>query len=354
MDFQLSEEQVAIQDAIRGTLASTLPSERLHALVDDDEGPEIDRESWDALMALGVGGLHLPEDYGGAGLGLLDAAIACEVAGECAATGPLADHLVTGLAIATGVSDELKSAWLPKIASGEVVATLAWSGDWLPETWTLTESNASISGEAGFVTGAGQANVMLAGLYGGELALVEPGDGVSVQRLKSSDRTRRQSAITFENAPAAMLDSDVGRIFDAALVLQASDALGGAQKTLDMTVAYAREREQFGQPIGKFQALKHQLAQIALEVEPARALVWYAAYAWDENLDDARKAAAIANAHLTETFNRTIRAAVAAHGGIGYTWEYDLSFWVKRAFYDRAVLGSPAAHRARAADLSDW
>ncbi|WP_302480123.1 acyl-CoA dehydrogenase family protein, partial [Sphingomonas bacterium] len=122
----------------------------------------------------------------------------------------------------------------------------------------------------------------------------------------------------------------------------------------DMAVAYAKEREQFGQPIGRFQALKHQLATMALEVEPARALVWYAAYAWDVALPDARRVAAIAKAHLADCFTSVTRAAVVAHGGIGYTWEYDLSIWVRRAFFDRAFLGSPAVHRARAAASANW
>ena len=118
--------------------------------------------------------------------------------------------------------------------------------------------------------------------------------------------------------------------------------------------ANAATREQFGQPIGKFQGLKHQLAQMALEVEPARALVWYAAYAWDAGLADAPRAAAMAKAHLCEVYTRTTRAAIAAHGGIGYTWEYGLNYWFRRSIYNRAWLGSPAQHRARAADLAGW
>ena len=137
-------------------------------------------------------------------------------------------------------------------------------------------------------------------------------------------------------------------------MLVAADALGGAQKVTDMSVAYAKEREQFGQPIGRFQALKHQLAHMALDAEPARALVWYAAYAWDADLPDAPRAAAIAKAHLCDVFVRVARAAVAAHGGIGYTWEYGLNYWFRRAAFDRAWLGSPSEHRARAADLAGW
>ena len=121
-----------------------------------------------------------------------------------------------------------------------------------------------------------------------------------------------------------------------------------------MSVEYAKQREQFGQPIGQFQALKHQLTQMALDVEPARAQLWYAAYAHDADLDDAPRAAAMAKAHLCDVYVRTARAAVAAHGGIGYTWEYGLNYWFRRAAFDRAWLGSPSEHRARAADLAGW
>jgi alkylation response protein AidB-like acyl-CoA dehydrogenase len=141
---------------------------------------------------------------------------------------------------------------------------------------------------------------------------------------------------------------------DAALVLIAADALGGAQHCTDLSVSYAKERTQFGQPIGRFQALKHQLAHMALDVEPARALMWYAAYAWDSGLPDAPRAAAMAKAHLCEVFTRSTRAAIAAHGGIGYTWEYGLNYWVRRSVYDRAWLGSPAVQRAKAAELAGW
>jgi alkylation response protein AidB-like acyl-CoA dehydrogenase len=352
MRFHLSEEQGAIQDAIRGTLADSLPSEKLHKLIDGEA--EFDRESWDALMALGLGGLMLPEQFGGSGLGLLDAALSAEVGGEGAVSGPLIGQIATGLAIAESDDDDAKSAWLPKLATGDAVATLAFGRDWLPESWDVSAVGNRVSGSVRFVQAATTADVYLVGLAGGKLALVEAGEHVEVQPLESFDRTRRQSTVIFNSAPATLLSADSGRIFDVALILAAADALGGAQKALDMTVAYAKEREQFGQPIGQFQALKHQIAQMALEVEPARALVWYAAYAFDKGLDDARRAAAIANAHLSDRFVSIGRAAVAAHGGIGYTWEYDLSIWFRRSIYSRAYLGGPAVHRERAAQLANW
>jgi len=352
MHFQLSEEQIAIQDALRGTLANVLPSSRLHEFIDGDS--EFDQPSWQALMDLGFGGLILPEKYGGSDLALLDAAIAMEVAGEAGAPGPLLAQILAGLAISACDDEDLREQWLPGIATGERRAALAFGKEWLPESWDVTEANGRISGTVRFVQSGGECDLYLVGLSGGRLAVVEYSDSVAVERVASEDRTRRQSTLTFASEPATILSTDANRIFDAALVLAAAEALGGAQKITDMSVAYAKERDQFGQPIGQFQALKHQLAQMALEVEPARALVWYAAYAFDEALEDAPRAAAIAKAHLADRFTSIGRAGVAAHGGIGYTWEYDLSIWYRRSLYNRAFLGSPAIHRERAAKMAGW
>lgn len=346
MLFHLTEEQIAIQDALRGTLADVLTSERLHALVDGDE--DMDRASWQALMDLGVGGLAIPEEFGGSGLDLIDAALAVEVAGESGASGPLIGHIATTLALAGS-----GNSWIEKLADGTAIATFAWNGA-SPDDWDLATDGRTVTGTARFVQSASSADVFLVGLEGGSLGLVSSGDHVSVAPIRSSDRSRRQAAVSFDAAPLQRIDADPWRIFDAALVLAAADALGGAQRCLDMSVAYAKDREQFGQPIGQFQALKHQLAQMALEVEPARASVWYAAHAWDENFPDSRRITALTVAHLKERFTRVARDAVAAHGGIGYTWEYDLSIWFRRSLFSRAFLGLPASHRARAASLSGW
>ncbi len=328
MHFHLTEEQKAIQEAVRGTLADSWPIERIHAFADGDA--DFDRASWDALMALGLGGILLPDS----GMGLLDAALACEVAGEAAAAGPLIGQL---LAVAAAAASG--RANLDALASGEAVATL-------------------VHGGSAFVPCARAADIFLVVDRAAGVRLVPAGDGVTIEAVRASDRTRPVSKVAFAEGAGEMLfaaaDPITARLADAALVLCAADALGGAQKVTDMSVAYAKEREQFGQPVGRFQALKHQLAHMALDVEPARALLWYAAYAWDAELPDAPRAAAMAKAHLCDVYVRATRAAVAAHGGIGYTWEYGLNYWFRRALFDRAWLGSPSEHRARAADLASW
>ena len=330
MHFHLSEEQVAIQDAVRGTLADHWPLERLHAFADGDS--DFDRDSWDAVMALGLGGMLVP----GSGMGLLEAALVCEVAGEIAAPGPLIGQLLAVAAVGRARGDA--GGDLDALASGAKVATLVGAG-------------------SAFVPCARAADLFLVVDRDRGIRLVAAADA-KIEPVKASDRSRPVSKVDISVGAGELLFAPVhpmtGRLADAALVLVAADALGGAQKVTDMSVAYAKEREQFGQPIGRFQGLKHQLAHMALDVEPSRALVWYAAYAWDTELPDAPRAAAMAKAHLCDVYVRATRTAVAAHGGIGYTWEYGLHYWFRRAAFDRAWLGSPAEHRARAANLADW
>ncbi|MCK9541257.1 MAG: acyl-CoA/acyl-ACP dehydrogenase [Novosphingobium sp.] len=332
MRFHLSEEQVAIQDAIRGTLADNWPMERLHKFA--DSGEDFDPQTWQALAQLGLFGILAPDS----GMGLLDAALVSEMAGEAAAPGPLIGQMIAVAAIAASSSESAK-AFLDGLVSGENVATLAIESD--------------------LVQSARAAGLFLADDGAGGLRLIEAGEGVSIEEQTATDRSRPVSRVTFgagvkSHALFAPGDPMVARLRDAALVLIAADALGGAQHCTDVSVAYAKERTQFGQPIGRFQGLKHQLAHMALDVEPARALAWYAAYAWDAELPDAPRAAAMAKAHLCEVYTRSTRAAIAAHGGIGYTWEYGLNYWFRRSVYDRAWLGSPAVQRAKAAELAGW
>ena len=332
MRFHLSEEQAAIQEAVRGTLADSWPMERLHRFA--DSGDDFDPQSWAALMALGLAGILLPDS----GMGLLDAALVSEVAGELAAPGPLIAQLLAVAAVSRSSNDVTK-AHLDGLVAGTTVAALAL-------------------GDSSYVQSARAAQLFLVGDRHSGLALVEAGEDVTIEPVQPTDCSRPVSRVSFDGAKRHELfasgDPMVARLCDAALVLIAADALGGALHCTEISVAYAKVREQFGQPIGRFQGLKHQLAHMALDAEPARALVWYAAYAHDADLPDAPRAAAMAKAHLCDVYVRSTRAAVAAHGGIGYTWEYGLNYWFRRAAFNRAWLGSPTEHRARAADLAGW
>lgn len=352
MKFHLSPEQDALQDTIARTIGRVCSPRRRREFL--DSGSDHDGTLWRALMDAGLGGLLIPEKWGGTGLGLETAALALEVVGKAGAPGPYLGHLLAGWAVAQSENEDLQSDWLPKLATGEVIGAIALDG-WLPSPSRLSMSDGRLNGEIRLVPGAGLADVLVVGTPE-RLAFLTRGRGVTTTPVEGSDLTRRCWHLALDATPAAIVENGdtAARLFDAALVLIAADALGGAEQCLEMSVSHALQRKQFGQLIGQFQAIKHQLANMALDVEPARALVWYAAYAWDLGLPDARRAAAHAKAHLTDRFVSVSRAAVQIHGGIGYTWEHDLHLWFRRALFDCAYLGTPSIHWQRVAEIAGW
>jgi len=326
-------------------------------IIDGDTGHDTDL--WRDICALGLAGVVIDEDDGGAGMGMLDLAVCAEALGYGAAPGPFLPHALAAIAIQKGGTPAQKKKWLPAMASGEAIGAVALfdpEGGWEPGEWTLGAGD-KLSGVMANTPCASVADVLVVGVKGGRLALVETGaDGIEVQPLSATDRLRRLDDIKFTETPCEPLgDEDTVRaVMMAGRVLIAADAVGGAARCLDMAVAYAKEREQFGRKIGSFQALKHQLAEMALAVEPGRALYWYAAYALDVADDDAERLGVIAKAHITDRYVEVARAATQAHGGIGYTWEYPLHIWLKRALFDRVFLGSPSQMRRKAVEIAGW
>jgi alkylation response protein AidB-like acyl-CoA dehydrogenase len=359
MDFGLSEEQELLQATVRQFLANECPPAKLR---EHFESPE-DRsaELWGRMAELGLAGLTVPEAHGGAGLGLLELALVAEQLGYGAAPGPFLGHSLACLALALGGSPEQQRRWLPRLATGDVLGTIALAepgAGWQPGAWRLAAAGGRVSGVKDFVLAAERADVVVLGVAGGGFALLERGaGGVKAETLEIADRTRRAARLVLDGAPCEALPGGAAaapRVRDAALVLLAADALGGAARCVEKSVEYAKTREQFGVTIGHFQALKHQLANMSLEVEPSRALVWFAAHAFDQLPAEAERAAALAKAHLTDVYMQVARDAVEAHGGIGFTWECDVQIWFKRALFDRAFCGTPAEHRERAARLAGW
>ena len=355
MRFHPDSDQLAIQDSLLGVVDDALPRDALMSFIDSERDHH--DESWSAIMQLGLGGLLVPEQHGGVGLGLFEACQSMETLGYKAVPGSFIGQFLLGL-LSSQISNAEIDFDLLNLISGNDVATFAFGGDGTPKCWNVEFSNGTLNGEVSFVPFAETSQLILVGTRGGGLALVTSREGVSSRKLPVTDRTRSLSSVTFENTPAFEIcpanDDLAWRIFDAALILLAADALGGAQYCVDTSVNYSKEREQFGQLIGQFQAMKHQLATMAMGVESARAMVWYAAYAWDQGLEDSRRVAALTKAHLCDRGVETARAAVAAHGGIGYTWEYGLNIWLRRSLSNAALLGNPSFHRARAADLAGW
>jgi len=358
VNFALTPEQSQLQEGLHRILGEVCPPRALHKAFD---GNGRDPALWEKLVEFGLAGLVVPAEAGGSNLRMIDLALAAEILGYHAAPVPFLGHALGTLALVGSGNHALQQQWLPKLADGSVTASVALdeAGErWLPSQWQCALAEGKLSGSKVFVPGGVEADLLVVGIAGGGLAVVEASAGaIEVQSQDGIDRTRPVATVTLQGAPAQLLSADAaagGRLLDAALVLLAADAFGGARRVLDMAVGYAGEREQFGVKIGSFQALRHQLANMATAIEPSRGLYWYAAYAWDHIAEEASACAALAKAHLTDCYLQAARDAVEAHGGIGYTWEYDVHIWLKRAMFDSAWGGAPRVHRERYAQLQGW
>jgi len=360
MDFGLSEEQELLQETVRGFAEAEFPADRMRQLFDEASGFE--EKLWEGLAEIGLAGLVVPEEQGGAGMDLLDLALVCEVLGAYGLPVPLLGHSLAALAIRHAGSDAQRERWLPALASGELIGAVALSEDgdvWEPEDWTaVTESDGAFTGRKRFATDVDVAGLFVVGMAGGGLAVVERGAaGVSTERTDAIDHTRQIGELVLESAPGERLagaDDAAARLRDAGLVLLAADAFGAASKLVTITTEYALTRQQFGQQIAQFQAVKHNLADMATQVECARGLFWYAAHAFDHMQHESMRTAAVAKAHLTDIANWVGREAVELHGGLGFTWECDVHIHKKRAMFDRAFLGTPEHHRRRFAAQEGW
>jgi alkylation response protein AidB-like acyl-CoA dehydrogenase len=362
MDFGLSEDQVLLKQTIRRYLGEQCPTTRVRAVMESDSGH--DAALWQGLVDLGIAGLIVPAAYGGSALELLDLALAAEELGYAATPGPFLGSSMATVALMEGGDAAQRERWLPQIASGKALVTVAIGeadSQWDARAFATHATGGKLNGEKPFVPYASTADAMIVAAVDAEgpgLWLVERGAaGLETKSLKVVDLTRRVDTVRFKDTPATRLGGDraaLQRVIDAGCVLIAADAYGGSRRCLDMTVDYAKTREQFGQIIGAFQSVKHQIANLACELEPSLALCWYAAHAFDRIKDKSERHAAMAKAHLTDLYDRVTRDTTELHGGIGFTWEFDLHLWFRRAVFDRSFLGEASTHRARAADLAGW
>lgn len=358
MHFGLTDEQKLLQATLRDYAARELPAPRLRELF--EHGGGWDDATWRGASTIGLPGLVVPEAYGGAGLELLDLALAFEVLGEAAVPGPFLGHALATLALVEAGSPRQRERWLPKLAAGEAIGSvaLAENGEWVPAGWSARVDESALRGAKQHVEHADSADVLIVGLSEGELGLVErDAGGTTVSRLDGIDRMRSLSEVTFRDTPIELLPEGraaAPRLFDAACTLLAADAFGAASKMIQMTVEFVLTREQFGTALAQFQGVKHQLANLAAEHEPMRGLFWYAGHAFDHLPAESEHAAAVAKAHVTERALAVGRAAIELHGGIGFTWECDVQFWMKRAMFAHTWLGTPRTHRKRIAALGNW
>lgn len=356
MEFGLSKEQELIVNSISQYLKENGALERARTFAEEDETRADDVLS--GLRDLDVSGIIIDEKHGGVGLDLIDAALVAEALGNHVTPVPfVANQIMVPVAIATAGSEEQQSRWLPEIAAGKVV-----SGAAVTEAISSREGasirwdGTTLNGKAMFVLDF-EADLYLVADESRELFLVDAGaSGLKRQLLTTIDKTRRVGELVFENVSADLLpgssDPDIcARVIDAGRIILAADTLGAAQSMLDQAVAYSKQRVQFNRVIGSFQAVKHMCAEMVASLEPCRAMMWYAAHAFEAIPGEARLTACLAKAHISDVGTFVAKTSTEVHGGMGFTDEQGLHYWFKRIGANRQLLGGPELVREEAAKL---
>jgi acyl-CoA dehydrogenase len=346
MYFALTDEQRALQSTVRDFIGDRFPLSAVRDLYDDDTSDGDPADLWKAVGEQGWLAVMVDEQYDGLGLGLLDAAVLARCWGEGCVPGPFLPTLVAAEAIRLGGSPDQKSEWLPQVASGQVKLALAAGG-------RVTSNGDKLTGTIDHVDYAHVADRLVVAIDGGALFLVDPAStGVTITVHDTLDRsgrlaTVRLDAATGEPLPGAVLPD----VLDRGAVLAANDLVGIARVAFTRTVDYDKTREQFGKPVGAFQAIKHALADLHVATTMAEHAGWYAAHAIDANLPDAALAVSVAKSKASDVARDVTAAMIQFHGGIGYTWEHDAHLFFKRAKRLEYAFGDSATHRERIARL---
>ncbi len=330
MNFDFSDDQQAIKRTANDLLASRFKLERVRELA--EAGAYAD-DVWAELCELGWAGIFLDEAYGGQGLGAVELIILMEELGYALAPLPFLSNAAAGLVLQHAGSDEQKQRWLPGIASGEARGTVGLVG---------------ADGEAKLVPDAVEADVIV--LVSDEGAAVVERSAAEVEPLKTIDPTRRYARVL--SGTGERLEGDVQAGLDRVSTALAAELVGVSQHAMEMAVEYARDRKQFDRPIGAYQAVSHRCAQMLLEVEGSRSGAYYAAWTADAEPQTLSLAASMANAYASDAGWHVTASSLQVHGGIGFTWEHDLHFFLKRAKADGLLYGSAREHRERVAQLS--
>ena len=375
MDFGFSEEQEMLRKSARDFLAKECAMTYVRQMMEDERG--FRDEQWQQMAGLGWMGLILPEEHGGAGLDFVDLIVVLEEMGRVVLPGPFFSTVVLGgVALLEGASAAQRKELLPKLAAGKLRVTLAQlepSARWDAEGIALEARPAGggykLSGTKLFVPDAHTADLLIVagrapgstGAEGVSLFLVDAkAPGVTTTLLKTMDQTRKlcEVALRDVSVPAERLLGPAGqgwklleRITDRGKVGLCAEMCGGAQKVLEMSVDYAKVREQFGRPIGSFQAIQHKCANMLVEVESSKSATYYAAWAVANDVPEGPLAAAMAKAYCSDAYRHTAGEGIQIHGGIGFTWEHDMHIYFKRAKSSEVTFGDATWNREIVAQL---
>ncbi|MCE2391461.1 MAG: acyl-CoA/acyl-ACP dehydrogenase [Proteobacteria bacterium] len=365
-DIQFTEEHEQLRAVVRKFLEDRSPEAAVRAQMVSERG--YDPEVWKQLaQELGLVGLAIPEQYGGAGYGFVELAVALEEMGRALLCAPFfSSALLATHAILLGGDDAAREELLPAIAAGESLAAVALfepGGDWDLDSIALearsSDGGSRLSGRKTYVIDGHGADVLLvaarteSGL--GLLRVAGDAPGLKSEPLPTLDLTRKLALLEFEDTPAVPL-GDAGdatpllrRVLDLAAAGLAAEQAGGAQRCLEMASEYAKERVQFGRPIGSFQAIKHRCADMLMQVEAAKSAAYSAAFSAASGEDDLRATAAMAQAYASDAYFRAAADCIQIHGGVGFTWEHPAHLYFKRAKSSALLFGDAAYHRDRLA-----
>ena len=355
MQFGLSESQQILKHTAQKFFAGECPTPEVRRLM--ETATAYDAELWAKMAGQGFTGIILPEEYGGMGLGKVELILLMEEAGFALLPGPFFSTVaLAGAVIAALGAPEHKKKYLSRIAGGEArstVAVLESGASWDPADLQMASAGGKLTGTKLFVTDAAVAEFIVVVAKNGVFAVDANAPGLRIEPMNGMDLTRKIYSVEFSNTPVERLGSTDG--LDQALALAATalaaEMVGGMQRTLDLTVAYAKTRKQFGKPIGIYQAVQHQCADMYLETESSRSAVYYAAWALEENAPDAAVAVAIAKMYASDAARAVGNRGIQVHGGMGFTWENDLHLYYRRAKASETMLGDAAFHRERIARL---
>lgn len=362
MNFAFSEEQEELRKTVRNFLDAKSPELEVRKQMETAEG--YDAAVWNQMGAeMGLQGLIIPEEFGGSGYSYVELGVVLEEMGRALLCAPFFSTVALAANTLLQSGDEAaKKAYLPGIASGETIATLAFtepSGKWDEAGITMAASGSgsdfTLTGTKSFVLDGHTASLILVAARTGKgvsLFAVDGGaSGLTRTALSTMDQTRKQAKLEFSNTPAKLIGTEgegwavLSKVLDLAAVALAAEQVGGAQKVLDMAVEYAKVRVQFGRPIGSFQAIKHKCADMLLEVESAKSAAYYAMWCAAEMNDELPSVASLAKAYCSEAYFHATAENIQIHGGIGFTWEHPAHLYFKRAKSSELLFGDPSYHR---------